>query len=198
MAPPAVVPPQTVDRPQGAVGAPPVAGAPGGATPSVEPVGPPSQAQAPEGQRSVNGGAESAGPQPAGPQPAGPAAPSPVAEPNAAEPPASSAPAEPAPADPYVLAAWRGLPRAALQGVGPVAVQRRAGVEVRALSAGRVRVLVDGSVAGPVWCFTPDADLRLAPGATVVFEASGAERMHLGVVERFDAAPGRPRWDALP
>jgi hypothetical protein len=105
-----------------------------------------------------------------------------------------NAPIEPIRFEP---ADWRGTPRTGLEGVGPIAVQRAPGVEVRALSARRVRVLVDGSVRGPVWCFAPGRDLRLGPGATVVFEADGSERMRLGAVESYEASPRRPRWDEL-
>lgn len=77
---------------------------------------------------------------------------------------------------------WRGLQGVELEGVGAVHVERARGVEVRALPNGRVRVLVDSSLRRPIWCFVGDQDYHLAPGATMVFERDGTERLRIGQV----------------
>ncbi|MEZ6013935.1 MAG: hypothetical protein R3F49_02370 [Planctomycetota bacterium] len=93
---------------------------------------------------------------------------------------------------------WRGFTSAQLDGVGLVYAPRLPGVEVRALSGGRVRVLVDGAVQSPVWCFAGGHDLLLTPGTTIVFEADGRRRMHIGEIRAEEPATGPRPWDAAP
>lgn len=124
-----------------------------------------------------------------------PAAPEPTfSEPAVQEP---AAPAVPVATD-FVRAQWRGLPRARITGAGAVAAERGAGVEVRALGQGRVKVFVSGRSPAPRWCFTPGRDHLMHPGAVAVFEADGTVRMSHGDIEAHDAAPGRPSFSDLP
>lgn len=125
---------------------------------------------------------EPGGPEAALPHDPAGSPPMPVTSPSAAAaaPPDGEAQPQTASLDP---ARWRGRPPVALVGAGPVRVERRTGVEVRALAGGRVRVLVDPSVTGPVHAFVLDQDYRLAPGATLVLEPDGRERLRMGGVE---------------
>jgi len=111
--------------------------------------------------------------------------------------PEPAAPSVPVTTD-FVRAQWRGLSRSRITGAGAVAAERGSGVEVRALGQGRVKVFVSGRSPAPRWCFTPDGDHLMHPGAVAVFEADGSIRMSYGTVEAHDAAPGRPRFSDLP
>ena len=98
---------------------------------------------------------------------------------------------------PFDASEWRGVERSKLNGAGVVAAERGAGVEFRVLGAGRTKVLVSGSSPAPRWCFTPQGDYLMHPGALAVFEKDGALRMSFGTVETFARVPGRPKFSEL-
>ncbi|MEM8714138.1 MAG: hypothetical protein AAGG01_24610 [Planctomycetota bacterium] len=103
----------------------------------------------------------------------------------------------PLPTVPYDKAHWRGLPRASLNGIGEIAAERGSGVEVRVLGRGRTKVFVSASSPAPRWCFTPEADFLLKPGAVAVFEKSGELRMSFGEMEKKARSDQRPLFSQL-
>lgn len=98
---------------------------------------------------------------------------------------------------PFRAEQWRGLDRKRLNGVGVIAAERGAGVEVRILGGGRTKVFVSSGSPSPRWCFTPHADYLMQPGAVAVFEPSGAVRMSFGTMEEHQPLAGRPAFDRL-
>ena len=80
---------------------------------------------------------------------------------------------------------------------GAVAVQRTAGTEVRVFASGRYKVFVDALADAPVWCFAPDKDYLLQPGAVAVFEKDGSLRLRFGEIEEHEPVTGRPAFDHL-
>lgn len=101
------------------------------------------------------------------------------------------------PTVPYDKAHWRGLPRTSLNGLGEIAAERGSGVEVRVLGGGRTKVFVSAGSPAPRWCFTPEADYLLKPGAVAVFEKSGELRMSFGEMEKKPRLDGRPLLSQL-
>jgi len=85
-----------------------------------------------------------------------------------------------------------------LEGAGPLAVQRSPDVELRLFASGRRKVSLDVMAPRAVWCFAPERDYLMQPGAVLVFESDGALRMRFGGVEEREAIAGRPSWDRLP
>jgi len=104
-----------------------------------------------------------------------------------------------APDGPYTFDArhWRGLSRGRLNAVGALAVQRSNGVEVRVISGGRLKVLVDAQLGRGIWCFTPAADYLVGPGAVAVFDADGSLGMQFGDVRSQPPLEGRPSPNRL-
>jgi len=105
---------------------------------------------------------------------------------------------EPAPrGEPYDAAQWRGLLRSELSDSGAVAVQKGRGVEVRVFPSGRYKVFVDALAKEGAWCFGPDRDYFLQPGAVAVFELDGRLKLRFGRIDESEPITGRPPFTAL-
>lgn len=98
----------------------------------------------------------------------------------------------------YNAAQWRGLQRQQLNGTGVLAAERGTGVEVRVLGGGRTKVFVSSGSPAPRWCFTPQADYLMQPGAVAVFEPDGRLKMSFGTLEEHEPQAGRPSFAQLP
>lgn len=99
---------------------------------------------------------------------------------------------------PFQSEQWRGLSRNQLNGTGRLAAEKGTGVEFRVLGGGRMKVFVSGGSPSPRWCFTPQRDYLLQPGAVAVFEPNGRMRMSFGTIEEHQPIAGRPSYDRLP
>lgn len=98
----------------------------------------------------------------------------------------------------FVLADWRNVAQASLNGAGVVAAEKAPGVEVRILGAGRTKVFVSSGSTKARWCFTPWSDYLMHPGAVAVFEADGSLRMSFGTTEKYRVPESRPSFSDLP
>jgi hypothetical protein len=108
-----------------------------------------------------------------------------------------SSPGEEAAPPAFDPAHWRGLERSQLTSAGALGVEARADVEVRVFASGRYKVIVDALSKEGAWCFGPDRDWRLEPGAVAVYEADGSLKLSFGKLS--DRAPvrGRPSFSDL-
>ena len=93
---------------------------------------------------------------------------------------------------PFDASLWRGLRRDQLSTPESIAVERRADIEVRVLSSGRIKVLVDALSSAGGWCFGPEQDWHLEPGAVLVFDTDGSLLAGFGDFTSHSPLPGRP------
>lgn len=78
---------------------------------------------------------------------------------------------------------WRGVKASQRVRAGQTWVQNSRGVEVRASSGERWKVLVDRTAPSGIWCFTPETDYFLKPGSVAVFDADGRMRTSYGMID---------------
>ena len=87
---------------------------------------------------------------------------------------------------------WRGVQASQRIPAGRVWVQKSAGVEVRASSGTRWKVLVDRSAKSGIWCFAPKKDFFMKPGSIAVFDSEGGMETSYGSIQGHPAAAAAP------
>ncbi len=91
----------------------------------------------------------------------------------------------------YHAAHWRGLPEGAIEFHPRHAIQVGPPYEFRSLKDGSRELWLPPTSAEPLWYFSPNLDLRLFPGASLVLEQDGSIRYHRGTVRVLTADPAR-------
>lgn len=91
----------------------------------------------------------------------------------------------------FVAEHWRGLPEAGIEFHVSYAIQIGPPYEVRTLKDGGRELLLPSTSSEPLWYFSPNLDLRIFPGASLVLEKNGSIRYHRGTVRVLTADPAR-------
>jgi len=91
----------------------------------------------------------------------------------------------------YYADHWRGLPEGAIEFHPNHAIQVGPPYEFRTLKDGSRELWLPPTSTEPLWYFSPNLDLRLFPGASLVLEQDGSIRYHRGTVRLLTADPAR-------
>ena len=87
---------------------------------------------------------------------------------------------------------WRGVRWEDLRWAGPVIAQRVSGLVVSELGRGRIKLALTSAADTGVWIFAPEEDLRMEPGAVVLFSAEGRLEGRFGRYHPETVIEGRP------
>ncbi|MFT7667701.1 MAG: hypothetical protein ACI8X5_000384 [Planctomycetota bacterium] len=77
---------------------------------------------------------------------------------------------------------WRGLPGEKIMWSTNYALQRSSDLVIDSMIEGRRRISLAANATEPVWFFNSQLDMRIFPGGSLVVEADGSMRYHVGFV----------------